>query len=60
MARTGPKYTRPRDKALKALIRRAGSINAIADYLDISRQSVSQWLTISPKHKDRLMQAFPE
>ena len=58
--RTGPRHTRPRDKALKALIRRAGSISALGRAVGVERQAASQWLKVPERHIKALSQAFPE
>lgn len=62
--RTGPKYSpkrqRSRDKALKALIGRAGSLSALARVADVSRQAASKWPTVPERYAQALSQAFPE
>lgn len=60
MTRTGPKHTRPRDKTLKALIKRAGSVSALGRAVGLDRRAVSQWLRVPDKHLKILLRAFPE
>ena len=59
MARTGPKHTRKRDKALKALIKRAGSVSALGRAVGVKRQAASEWRTVPARHIKALEAAFP-
>jgi len=69
--RTGPPYSskrqRGRDKALKALIKRSGSLSALAAALPINpltgrpytRQAVAKWVSVPDRHIKALEAAFP-
>lgn len=58
-AKTGPNWSRPRDKALKALLSRAGSVTALAKAVGVDRRAASQWYRVPPRHAQALLEAFP-